>query len=97
MEIKNLSTNKQTNLKVNHNITIENRAKTTITGVAEVLSATGGGVYIKLFDGHLEISGENLKVEKLSPEEKLLVMSGTVNSLRYNTATSKNFFKKLFK
>ncbi len=87
---------KQT-IKPQHNVTMENRSKTIITGVQEVLSATQGGVYIKLYDGQMEISGENLKVEKLSPEEKLLIISGLVNSIKYNTLSSKNFFKKLFK
>lgn len=96
MEYKT-STNIQKQQTVSHTISIDNRSHMLITGVKEVVSATDGGVYIKLFDGILEISGENLRVEKLSPEEKLLKLSGTINSLKYNSGTPKNIFKKLFK
>lgn len=79
-------------------LTIENRTHTRITGVEEVLTATEKGTVVKLTTGAMQLFGAGLKVEKLSPEEKLLVLSGTVSKVEYLAETSpKGFFKRLFK
>lgn len=85
------------NTNNNHCLTLQNQTKALITGVTEVVSATPKGVYIKLANISLQIVGEDLKVEKLSPEEKTLVLSGKVYDIKYSVSGSKNFFKKLFR
>ena len=82
----------------NQTLTIENRTHTRITGVSEVLTATEKGAVVKLTTGAIQLFGSGLKVEKLSPEEKLLVLSGSVSKVEYIAdATPKGFFKRLFK
>jgi sporulation protein YabP len=79
-------------------VSIENRAKTIVTGVAEVVSATEHGVLLRLIDGTLEIAGNGLRVEKLSPEEKLVSILGEVGGLKYDgSKETKNIFKRIFK
>ena len=86
---------KQTEMQT---LTIENRTHTRITGVTEVLTVTEKGTVVKLMTGVMQIFGSGLKVEKLSPEEKLLVLSGTINKVEYLEASApKGFFKRLFK
>ena len=81
-----------------HSISIENRLRTVITAVAEVISATEKLVNLKLEDGAMQISGTDLRINKLSLEEKLLILDGTVCDLKYvNCANGKSFLKKIFK
>ncbi len=81
-----------------HKITIENRTKTQITDVVEVKSATEKVVVLLLSKGAMQITGENLHINKLSIEEKVLLLDGTVTELKYTENTkTKSFFKKLFK
>lgn len=83
--------------KLQHTLTIENKSKIIVTAVTEVVSATTRAVFVKLAEGTLQLSGENLKVEKLSPEEHLLIVSGILASAVYGGGASKSFFKRLFK
>ncbi len=81
-----------------HSISIENRLRTVITAVSEVISATEKLVNLKLEDGAMQIAGNDLKINKLSIEEKLLILDGTINELKYlNTPSGKSFFKRIFK
>lgn len=81
-----------------HKITIENKTKTQITDVVEVKSATEKVVVLLLSKGAMQITGENLHINKLSIEEKVLLLDGTVTELKYTEKTkTKSFFKKLFK
>lgn len=81
-----------------HKITIENRTKTQITDVVEVKSATEKVVVLLLSKGAMQITGENLHINKLSIEEKVLLLDGAVTELKYTENTkTKSFFKKLFK
>lgn len=83
----------------NQTLVIENKSHTRISGVQEVLTATDKGVLVKLFTvGAIQLFGSGLKVEKLSPEEKLLVLSGTISKVEYIAELGgKGFFKRLFK
>lgn len=80
-----------------HTLTLENKKRALITGVSEVISATEQGVYVKLTDGALQLQGEALRVEKLSPEERLLIVAGNVFTVKYSGAGQKSLFKRLFK
>ena len=64
----------------------------------EVVSATEKGVLLKLSNCSMQIAGENIRVEKLSPEEKILILVGKVFEVKYSSATAKtSFFKKMFR
>lgn len=81
-----------------HSISIENRLRTVVTAVVEVISATEKMVNLKLDDGAMQITGSNLHINKLNIEEKLLILDGTIIELKYlNTIQGKSFFKRIFK
>lgn len=81
-----------------HSIIVENKTFAKITAVAEVISVTEKSAFVKLADGNLQIYGANIKIEKLSPEEKLLTLVGEFSKFEYtNLAGGKGFFKKIFK
>lgn len=83
---------------INHNVTIENCKKINITAVLEVISAQDNCVVIKTEVGGMQIQGSALRVEKLSLEEKLLVLEGNISCVKYVGAVAKKgFFAKLFK
>ena len=60
----------------NHTLVIDNMSKINITGVHEVITATDKAILCKLGTGFLQVGGETLRVEKLMPEEQLLIASG---------------------
>lgn len=82
----------------NHTLNLENQSKAHITGVYEVITATDKGVVCKLSSNNLQLSGENLRIAKLLPEEKLLIIDGFVHDIKYYESGAKgSFFKKLFR
>lgn len=88
---------KTENTSVSHSISMKNQTNLNITGVLEVVSATDKVVVCKLPNSYLQIGGENLRVEKLSPEDKMLIIVGTVLDIKYVGGQKGNFFKKLFR
>ncbi len=87
-------------VKVNpsHMVTIDNRKKMMITAVIEVVSATEKCVIAKITDKTMYIMGRDLRIAKLSLEEGLLILEGEIENLKYQeTASSRSFFKKVFK
>ena len=94
MQTKTSSVPKPT---INHTFMLDNQTKAQISGVLEVISATEKGVLCKLSACMLQIMGENLRVEKLLPEEKLLTIVGNVYEVKYSSNAKTGFFKKLFR
>lgn len=81
-----------------HSLIVENKKIANITQVAEVVSVTEKSAYLKLVDGAMQICGTGLKIEKLSPEEKIVTIIGEITKIEYlGQAGGKGFFKKLFK
>ena len=71
----------------NHYISLENREKITISQVVDA----------NLQDGGIELTGENLNIEKLDLQEGLLIVTGKICSLSYTEKKikEKNRFFKL--
>jgi len=67
----------------NHYLTLENREKLTISQVSDVDAFDENNLWANVKDGSIEISGENLNIEKLDLEEGLLVVAGRINSFSY--------------
>ena len=88
---------KQNTIACPHSLTLENGTRMLISGVEEVISATEKGVILKLKSYGMQISGEALRVEKLSPEEKLLILTGQINAINYSNGGKTCFLKKLFR
>ena len=83
---------------VNQKIEIDNRKVINVSCVDEVLSSTEKELYARLDRDILQITGEGLKIIKLEPEEKILVVSGKINGLVFTSKLNKkSFFKRLFK
>ena len=81
-----------------HSISIENRLRTVITSVTEVISATEKMVNLKLEESMLQVSGEDLHINKLSVDEKILILDGLINEIKYTNKTpTKSFIKRIFK
>ncbi|MBQ9790708.1 MAG: YabP/YqfC family sporulation protein [Clostridia bacterium] len=82
----------------NHILTLDNNKKAIITGVVEVMSSTDKAVVARTDTVTFQISGGNLRVSKLVPEEKLCQVDGDICKLEYNKSNhGKNFFKRIFK
>jgi len=83
---------------VNQKIEIDNRKIINVSCVDEVLSSTEKELYARLDRDILQITGEGLKIIKLEPEEKVLVVSGKINGLLFTSKLNKkSLFKRLFK
>ena len=85
-------------VKSNHSVNILNKEKIEIQGATEVMSSTDKEIIAKLQDSFVFVTGTNLSISKLVPEEGLLVASGNISGLKYeNRLTKKSFLKKVFK
>ena len=83
---------------INQKIEIDNRKLINVSCVDEVLSSTEKELYARLDRDILQITGDGLKIIKLEPEEKILVVSGKINGLMFTSKFSKkSLFKRLFK
>lgn len=67
----------------NHYIKIDNRERTVVSQVEDVDAFDEGMLWANLKEGGLEISGENLHIEKLDLQEGMLILSGRIETLTY--------------
>ena len=83
----------------NHFLTIENRKKLTINKVIDVEAFDENTLWANIQDGAIEISGENLNVEKLDLDEKILVITGKIDSFNYidKKTREKRLLAKVFR
>lgn len=80
------------------NICIEDRKKITIDGATKVLSSTSNQAVVEVGDCSIVIAGTNIEVTKLDLDNKEVVFSGNINSIKYTTKQEKtNLIKRLFK
>lgn len=82
------------------NIILENRERLTVTGVTDILTFDEDEIVLNTQNGILEISGRELKVEKLSSDEGEVLAKGFITSLSYAgeiREKSGGFFKNMFK
>ena len=79
-------------------ICIEDRKKLTLIGATKVISSTNTQAVVEVGGCNVVITGSNIEVVKLNLENKEVVFSGTINSLKYTQKVEKtNVFKRLFK
>ncbi len=81
-----------------HNIRINERANTEISGVESVLSFDETSVIMQTSAGILSVDGEGLNVKKLDLEGGEVILDGKVNALYYPMGESKktSLFSKIF-
>lgn len=82
-----------------HYLKVENRERLTLNEVIDVDAFDENNLWANIKDGSVEISGENLVVEKLDLEEGLLMVRGKINSFAYvdKRVYSKSSVIKLFR
>lgn len=80
----------------NHYLTVENRDKLTISQVADVDAFDEETLWANLKEGGVEITGENLNIEKLDLLEGMLIVTGKISSIVY-TDRKKKEKSRLFK
>ncbi|MGN0517551.1 MAG: sporulation protein YabP [Acutalibacteraceae bacterium] len=87
------------NIKLPHNLILENRKSLTLTGVSDVDSFDEQTVTAYTDYGELVIKGKNLHINKLSLESGELTLEGEVSSLIYTENRSNNgsILSKLFR
>ena len=85
-------------IEIGHNLSIFGREKVEVSDAQEILSSTDKEIYVKLSGEILQIIGEDMKINKLIPEEKLLSVNGKIKGVNYIAKlTKKSIFKKVFK
>lgn len=82
-----------------HNITLKERSNLIISGVEHIYSFNDKKVEVKTSAGEMVIEGENLDMSKLSIDDNIISIDGTINSITYAKPKQQqeNFFKKVFK
>ena len=79
-------------------INIFDRQKIEVQGALEIISSTEREIYIKLANGIMVISGENLTILKLLPEEETLIVTGQIDGVNFKSKLAKkSIFGKVFK
>ena len=73
----------------NHYINIDNRKRITISQVADVDAFDEDTLWANLKEGGLEITGENLNVEKLDLQDGILIVTGEICSVSYTDKGTK--------
>ncbi|MBQ8451817.1 MAG: hypothetical protein IJ538_03470 [Clostridia bacterium] len=79
-------------------ISISAREYFEINSAVEILSATEKEIVIKLLNGFVYVTGTELKISKLIPEEKFVSLTGKILGLKFQTKRAKtSFFGRIFK
>ena len=79
-------------------ISISAREYFEINSAVEILSATEKEIVIKLLNGFVYVTGTELKISKLIPEEKFVSLTGKILVLKFQTKRVKtSFFGRIFK
>ncbi|WP_024621162.1 YabP/YqfC family sporulation protein [Metaclostridioides mangenotii] len=81
------------------NITLKDRSSLVISGVEHIYSFNDKRVEVKTSVGEMVIEGEDMDMSKLSIDENIISIEGTINSIVYAKPRKpqESFFKKVFK
>lgn len=86
------------NIRVNHNIIVEDRKKMTLTGVKDVLSFDEETVVLDTSLGRLTIKGAGLHIINFDTKSGDLSAEGRLYALVYTTEEkSGGFFSRVFR
>lgn len=82
-----------------HSITLKNRANLNISGIEHIYSLNDKKIELRTSLGEMVIEGENLDMGKLSLDESVISVKGTINSIVYSKERKpqESFIKRLFK
>lgn len=82
-----------------HSITLKDRSKLVVSGIEHIYSFNDKKVEVRTSAGEMVIEGENLDMNKLSLDENVISIEGTINSIVYSKERKpqESFIKRLFK
>lgn len=75
-------------------VVLENRTRLTITGVSKVDSTNETSIVLFVKETKMCISGSDMHITRLSIEEGVVEIEGTINCIKY---ASGNMLKRIFK
>ncbi|MBE5771009.1 MAG: hypothetical protein E7336_06545 [Clostridiales bacterium] len=76
----------------NHTLSMENRQRAALTGIAEVLAFDENQVILRTDTGEIALAGENLHVTKLMLDEGQLVVEGKIDGVFYTQKKPRRSF-----
>ena len=79
-----------------HNLTLENRKKLTLTGVAEVASFDDNFILLRTPLGDLTVQGEQLQLKSLTPDGGAVTVHGTIDSISYQQPREETWLRRIF-
>lgn len=86
------------NIRINHNIIVEDRKKMTLTGVKDVLSFDEETVVLDTSLGRLTVKGSGLHIVNFDTKSGDLSAEGRLYALVYTTEEkSGGFFSRVFR
>ena len=90
---------KKSNIKMPHNLILEDRRSLSVSGVSDVDSFDEQNVIVYTDMGELTVRGRNLHINKLNIETGELVIDGEISSMIYtnNQSSNQGIFSKLFR
>ena len=75
-----------------HTLSMENREKAALTGIAEVLAFDENQVILRTDGGEIAMTGENLHVTKLMLDDGQLVVEGRIDGVFYTQKKPRRSF-----
>lgn len=84
------------NIKIPHNIIMENRKFLSISGVNDVLAFDDNQIILSTQMGEMQIKGINLHINKLNVETGELSMDGSIYAIVYNDELNQSHKKQGF-
>ena len=90
---------KKPQVKIPHNVILEDRHTLSVSGVSDVDSFDEVTVTVYTDMGELTVKGEGLHINRLNIETGELTLEGSIQSLTYAEVPSRSggFFGRLFK
>lgn len=79
---------------VQSRVVLENRTRLTITGVSKVDNSNESSIVLHIKDTKMCILGSDMHITRLSIEEGIVEIEGTINTIKY---ASGNMLKRIFK
>jgi len=89
-KMANITAESSSGVKTAHSLQTDRRKRTVVTGVADICSFQETEIVLQLENGHLFLTGQNLHIDKLMPEESRLDINGQIDSIIYETPHRKS-------
>lgn len=77
-------------------ITLTNQNNLFLTGVEKVFNVSPTEIIVEIGGKKLSIFGNNMEVQRVDLENKILIVNGEINCLKFSVPRQ-NFFKRIFR